>query len=353
MATSSTSYTKKWRSGKTTVVRVPKKMADRLMEIARLWDEAGDLRVREEDGVWLIETPRKPVRYSTTKPVNVAAVPLRSPFRYPGGKTWLVPQLRCWLLAKPKAPAQFIEPFAGGAIASMTAGFERLARHVIFCERDNGVAAVWRVVLNGESEWLSRKLLNFEVTLENVQSTLAATSATLRELAFQTLLRNRMQRGGIMAPGAGLIKTGENGNGLLSRWYAETLATRIREINARKDRFTFVNGDAFMLMAEHASDPEAVFYIDPPYTVAARRLYAHWEVDHAKLFEQASEMKGDFLMSYDDTPEIRALAAKYKFQCKAIAMKNTHHAQQRELLISRDLSWIGASGRPANNYATR
>lgn len=28
------------------------------------------------------------------KIVNVASVPFRSPFRYPGGKTWLVPQIR-------------------------------------------------------------------------------------------------------------------------------------------------------------------------------------------------------------------------------------------------------------------
>lgn len=27
--------------------------------------------------------------------VNVASVPQRSPFRYPGGKTWLVPHIRC------------------------------------------------------------------------------------------------------------------------------------------------------------------------------------------------------------------------------------------------------------------
>ena len=29
--------------------------------------------------------------------VNVASVPQRSPFRYPGGNTWLVPYVRLWL----------------------------------------------------------------------------------------------------------------------------------------------------------------------------------------------------------------------------------------------------------------
>ena len=28
--------------------------------------------------------------------VNVASVPQRSPFRYPGGKTWLIPIARKW-----------------------------------------------------------------------------------------------------------------------------------------------------------------------------------------------------------------------------------------------------------------
>ncbi|MEK7699898.1 MAG: hypothetical protein AAB332_05790, partial [Planctomycetota bacterium] len=31
------------------------------------------------------------------KPVNVASVPQRSPFRYPGGKTWFVPTFRDWI----------------------------------------------------------------------------------------------------------------------------------------------------------------------------------------------------------------------------------------------------------------
>ena len=36
--------------------------------------------------------------------VNVASAPQRSPFRYPGGKTWLIPYIRQWLTSKPTAP---------------------------------------------------------------------------------------------------------------------------------------------------------------------------------------------------------------------------------------------------------
>ena len=48
--------------------------------------------------------------------VNVSSIPQRSPFRYPGGKTWLVPLVRQWLRSLPRRPALLVEPFAGGAI---------------------------------------------------------------------------------------------------------------------------------------------------------------------------------------------------------------------------------------------
>lgn len=38
-------------------------------------------------------------------PTNVAQVRQLSPFRYPGGKTWLVPEVRKWLTAfRPSPP---------------------------------------------------------------------------------------------------------------------------------------------------------------------------------------------------------------------------------------------------------
>jgi DNA adenine methylase len=66
------------------------------------------------------------------KIVNVASVPLRSPFRYPGGKTWLVPRIRRWLASLPSKPDEFVEPFTGGGIVGLTVAFEDLAS--FWCE---------------------------------------------------------------------------------------------------------------------------------------------------------------------------------------------------------------------------
>jgi DNA adenine methylase len=342
MARSSTTYPRKWTSGKTTVIRVPERIADHLLDIAHRLDVAPKYCLREDANGFVLELVQaKRVRYTADKPVNVASVPQRSPFRYPGGKTWLVPYIRDWLKSKKAAPARLIEPFAGGAIVSLTAAFERLARHVIFGELDNGVAAVWRIVLNGQAEWLAKQILSFEVRLETVTTALRQDVSGVREKAFQTILRNRVQRGGILAAGAGLVKTGENGRGLLSRWYPQTLARRIREINRQKDRLTFVEGDGFALIEEHKADVEAVFYIDPPYTVAARRLYTVWQVEHTRLFEAMAGCQGDFLMSYDNTAEIAQLAKRHGFESRPVAKPGGSAGRLTHLLVGRSLaSWL-------------
>jgi len=337
MALSSTSFPPKW-SEKTTVIRVPQSLSADLLRVAELADSFPQFR---DEIRAMLAQPRKRVSYSSSKEVNVASVPQRSPFRYPGGKTWLIPHVRDWLNSMKKKPARLIEPFAGGAIVSLTAAFEGLSKHVIFSELDPQVASVWRIVLNGQAEWLAQKILAFEVTEENVRAELAKDPRQLRDEAFKTILRNRVQRGGIMAPGAGLIRTGEKDRGLRARWYPETLARRIREINGRKDRMTFIEGDAFALIQEHEQDAESVFYVDPPYTVAAKRLYKNWEIDHEALFVALGRCKGDFLMSYDNTDDIRNMAASYGFNSKQVAMKSTHHAKMTELLIGRDLCWLG------------
>src|SRR6266516_5535 len=93
--------------------------------------------------------------------VNVASVPQRSPFRYPGGKTWLVPYIRSWLASKSSPVCVLVEPFAGGGIVGLTAGFEGLADHVVLVERDANIAAVWNTILGGQAKWLADQILNF------------------------------------------------------------------------------------------------------------------------------------------------------------------------------------------------
>jgi DNA adenine methylase len=179
-----------------------------------------------------------------TKPVNVASVPQRSLFRYPGGKTWLVPLFRQWMTSFSSKPNVMVEPFAGGGIIGLTAAFESLADNVLLVELDERVAAVWITTLNGDATWLAKSILNFDLTHESAIQLLNSNPFSIKELAFQTIVRNRTAHGGILADGAGVIKAGENGKGILSRWYPKTLSTRINVISHIAHRLNFIQGDA-------------------------------------------------------------------------------------------------------------
>lgn len=276
---------------------------------------------------------------NTKSVINVASVPHRSPFRYPGGKTWLVPHVRKWLASLSRKPTEFVEPFAGGAIVGLSVVFEDLAESTTLVELDEAVAAVWRVVLNGKAAALADRIVEFEVSIQSVRDILDAKPRSLLDKAFATIIRNRMNRGGILAPGASIMKNGENGKGLLSRWYPETLKRRILDISTIANRVRFIQGDGIENLISIAGRRDVAVLIDPPYTVAGRRLYSHSQVDHEALFKVASYLKGDFLMTYDDAPQVRQLAQQFGFDTQPVAMKNTHHAVMSELLIGRDLSW--------------
>jgi len=275
--------------------------------------------------------------------VNVASVPHRSPFRYPGGKTWLVPSIRKWLGSLPQKPCELVEPFAGGGIVSLTAAFEGLAQRVLMVELDAEVVSVWQTILNGQGKWLADRIAGFLLTPEAVQSELATEPTEVCERAFKTILRNRVNHGGILAPGSGVLKHGENGKGLASRWYPQTLKKRIMDIQSVKDKVQIVQGDGLQILRANADRTDAVFFIDPPYTAAGKkagtRLYTHSKLDHEGLFSIADTLAGDFLMTYDNTEGVIALAQKHGFAVKAVPMKNTHHAQMTELLIGRNLDW--------------
>lgn len=279
-------------------------------------------------------------RATASVPENVAKVKHLSPFRYPGGKTWLISDLRQWILSLGSKPTVFVEPFAGGGMASLTVASENLAHKVVMGELDADVSAVWQLIFNGEEAdmvWLYRRILKFEVNLENVKGVIASKPRTLKAIAFRTIIKNRMQRGGIMAPGAGLINSGDNGRGLLSRWYPETLVKRMQALRQLRDLVSFQQLDAFETIARYRLNSGAFFFIDPPYTAggknAGKRLYSHNEIDHERLFHRISKVNGLAVLTYDDCEDVRFLAEKYGFTIQHAMMKNTHHEVKRELLI--------------------
>ncbi len=216
--------------------------------------------------------------------VNVAAVPQRSLLRYPGGKTWLVPHIRAWLNGMSTPPRLLIEPFAGGGIVSLTAVMEDLAERCLMAELDRDVAAFWKAVLHHGSA-LTRRISAFTPSRETIDNLSRQRPGDVIEHGFRTLVLNRTRRGGVLADGAALTRNGENGAGVASRWYPDTLIRRLQTIGTYAHRISFCETDGMQLLDTLLGqlNDGAVFFVDPPYTGAGgkragERLYAHNEI---------------------------------------------------------------------------
>ena len=272
--------------------------------------------------------------------VNVSTVPQRSPLRYPGGKTWLIPHIREWL--RKTKPEILIEPFAGGAIVSLTAVMERLVTAAVMVEIDRDVAAFWRSALESGAS-LSKLIKAFDPTRESICKIENDAPRTLEEHAFRTLVLNRTKRGGIIAPGASFSRKGENGKGILSRWYPDTLAARLSKISEHADRIAFFEGDGMKILPILLKGwgRKAAIFLDPPYTgrggkKAGNRLYLHSEINHTELFSVLNCHDSNFLMTYDASPEIVDLVHQNGFYACSLSMKNTHHNNIPELVITSE-----------------
>ena len=271
--------------------------------------------------------------------VNVGSVPKRSPFRYPGGKTWLIPTVRKWLKQNRHTPPLLIEPFAGGGIVSLTAAFENLATNILMTELDPEISAAWHTIFSNDNQWLANKIFNFDLTIEAAKAFFEQSEKQTRDIAFNTILKNRICHGGIITKGSGFLKSGENGKGITSRWYPKTLYHRITAIQQIAHKVSFVEDDAFKVLKEHCDNKDCYFFIDPPYRLAGKRLYTFSDIDHEKLFEFTTQLKGHFMLTYDDTEEIRGLAERFGLSYTTIPMKTTHHLKKNEIIISDNFGW--------------
>ena len=155
------------------------------------------------------------------------------------------------------------------------------------------MANFWKTIFKpGGAERPAQAVESFKFTDKRVRKMLTSGHmvAGNDQEAFRALLRNRVSRAGVMAAGAGLLRSGEAGKGLASRWYPATLAKRLRLIAKHRSCFKFAGTDGIKLMQCYAADKTMAWFIDPHYPEAGGRLYGGDYFDHDDLFDYASEL---------------------------------------------------------------
>lgn len=112
----------------------------------------------------------------------------------------------------------------------------------------------------------------------------------------------------------------------------------IRELEDRMANVVIENQD-FETLIRHYDRPDAFFYADPPY-FSTEDMYAvgfTWD-DHVRLRDTLKNIKGKFLLSYNDCPEIRELYAGFSFfdfsRTHSMAQRYEAGKEFKELLIA-------------------
>lgn len=82
--------------------------------------------------------------------------------------------------------------------------------------------------------------------------------------------------------------------------------------------------------------PFAFFYLDPPYWARPYYKYNFEEKDYLELAERLANLKGKFLLSLNDEPEIRRIFSKFNIKTFEMTYSSQRKAgkQYRELLIA-------------------
>jgi DNA adenine methylase len=238
-----------------------------------------------------------------------------SPLRYPGGKTQFAPFVIELMRANDLLHGTYVEPFAGGAGIAWRLLFGNYVSEVWINDIDPAIHAFWACVLEHTDDFCER-IESTPITMEEwfrQRAVQAHNSPTTLELGFSTFFLNRTNRSGILKGGVigGLAQ--EGGYRLDCRFRKADLIQRIRRIALYSDQVQLTQIDAEVYLRENIKKlgRNSLVNIDPPYYRKGPGLYCSFynHEDHVSLGSAIRNIKQPWMLTYDDTPEIRSIYA--------------------------------------------
>lgn len=236
-----------------------------------------------------------------------------TPLRYPGGKSQLAPFVIELMRTNNLFGAVYVEPFAGGAGIAWKLLFDGYASEVWINDIDPAIHAFWHCVLHRTDE-LCAKIESTEVTIEewHRQRYLQKSSpAESLDLAFSTFFLNRTNRSGILKAGV-IGGTSQSGNWKLDcRFKKRDLIEKIRRIALYREQISLTQEDASIYLSStvNALPKQSLINIDPPYYQKGPELYCSFysHDDHKLLAQTIRKLRQPWMLTYDNTPEIKAM----------------------------------------------
>lgn len=244
-----------------------------------------------------------------------------SPLRYPGGKTDLAVFLNRIIEKKSgnKKKIILVEPYAGGAGASLKLLFEGGVNKIIINDLDKAVYSFWKVAVS-QTNYLINKLKDTEITIAEWKRQHAIyrnRKSTIKSLAFAVLFLNRTNRSGIIEAGpiGGMEQRGVWR--IEARFNKKTIIERLKKIQDNKKNIKVCSLDGVSLLRKlekQRNNKDYFIFLDPPYFDKGQSLYLNHYIgkDHKNLSVFLSTTSLKWVMTYDDIADIWGLYSNFK-----------------------------------------
>jgi DNA adenine methylase len=204
----------------------------------------------------------------------------------------------------PKDIKSYIEPFGGGAWVLFYK--DRWADLEIYNDLDGRLVNLFRIVKyhpNAFKEEYRDLLGSREMFMQFLNGTFITDIQKAVQFYF-LITRSFGGRGETF----GTVKKSSGGASKSQR----NVLDKIDAIHKRLDKVMVENRDFEKLIKQYDFE-DAFFYCDPPYTAGCGYEVTTTEgFDHERLRDTLKNIKGRFLLSYDDSPKVRELYKGYE-----------------------------------------
>lgn len=235
---------------------------------------------------------------------DVHVQPVATPAAYIGGKRVLARRLIPLIDSTPHKA--YAEPFVGMGGVFLRRRIHRRAE--IINDRSQDVSTFFRVLQRHYTAFV--EMLRFQLTtrreFERLQATDPATLTDLERAARFLYLQACAFGGKVTGRSFGVAVYESGAFNIL------TLIPRLEAIHERLAGVIIENLDFGDFITRY-DKPETLFYLDPPYhgseTDYGKGVFGR--ADFARLADQLAAIEGRFILSINDTPEIRETFAAF------------------------------------------
>lgn len=263
---------------------------------------------------------------------------LKSPLRYPGGKSRAIKILMPFF---PKDFDELAEPFFGGGSVGLYLAQNLGLKQIFANDLNTDLYCFWQT-LKTQNKALIDEIKRTRQTHTNgrelYEKLLARRGENLSDFqrAVDFFVLNRITFSGVVDCGGYSQKAYE------SRFTPSSIE-RLKNMDGILRNFTFSNQSYESLLQNNGK--RVFIFLDPPYFSASKsKLYGkkgdlHANFNHERLCEHLKNTKHRFLLTYDDSEFIRELykdfyKLKYTLQYGMNNFKQTKANKGQELLIS-------------------